>query len=234
MFLIAMVFDVIQTSCGLEHKIRSPDSDDGSSKELRQEQIMPERRGLVLIASCCPVIFPLAQMYFYGETDYRRPCDVLVVLGARVNASGHVSWALDERLRTAAEVYKQGLVPRILVSGGPGQGQIHETQAMKIRLGELGVEPSHILMDPAGLDTQDSARNTIKICQLRKWKRVMAVSHFYHLPRIKLAFHRGGMDVFTVPAKRMYRLRFMPYFLLREVAALWFYYFRPLWTITAS
>jgi len=54
------------------------------------------------------------------------------------------------------------------------------------------------------------------------------VSHFYHLPRIKLAYQRDGWDVFTVPAKETYLLRQMPYNMAREIAALWLYYLRPL------
>ena len=56
----------------------------------------------------------------------------------------------------------------------------------------------------------------------------LVVSHFYHLPRIKLAYQRDGWDVYTVPAKESYLLRQMPYNMAREVAALWVYYLRPL------
>jgi hypothetical protein len=57
---------------------------------------------------------------------------------------------------------------------------------------------------------------------------VLAVSHFYHLPRIKLAFQREGRDVFTVPAEQTEPLVGLPRYMLREVAALWMYYLLPL------
>ena len=58
--------------------------------------------------------------------------------------------------------------------------------------------------------------------------RVLAVSHFYHLPRIKMTYQRQGWEVYTVPAAESYPLTEMPLFMLREVAALWAYYLRPL------
>jgi hypothetical protein len=55
-------------------------------------------------------------------------------------------------------------------------------------------------------------------------RRVLAVSHFYHLPRIKLSYQRAGFEVYTVPARQKYLLSQMPYNMAREVAAFWAYY----------
>src|SRR4051812_22222943 len=57
----------------------------------------------------CLTIFPLGQMFCFGKTDYRRPTDVAVVLGARVYADGHPSDALADRVRTACQLYREGL-----------------------------------------------------------------------------------------------------------------------------
>lgn len=58
-------------------------------------------------------------------------------------------------------------------------------------------------------------------------ERVLAVSDFYHLPRVKMAFQRQGLDVYTVPARGTPPLA-IPYNLLRETAAFWAYYLRHL------
>lgn len=39
----------------------------------------------------CVIGFPLAQLLCFGLTDYRRPADVAIVLGARAYASGEPS-----------------------------------------------------------------------------------------------------------------------------------------------
>jgi uncharacterized SAM-binding protein YcdF (DUF218 family) len=60
----------------------------------------------------------------------------------------------------------------------------------------------------------------------RAWqaRRVLAVSHFYHLPRIKLSYQRAGFEVCTVPARQKNVLSQLPYSMVREVAAFWAYY----------
>jgi vancomycin permeability regulator SanA len=183
---------------------------------------------VVAVAFACGLCFPVAQMLFFGKTDYRRRADAAVVLGARVYADGRLSDALADRVRTACELYRDGLVRRLIFSGGPGDGAIHETEAMKRAAVGLGVRAEDIWLDRAGLNTRATVQNTEAI--LAQWhaSRVLVVSHAYHLPRIKLAYQRDGWEVFTVPARESYLLRQMPYNMAREIAALWVYYLRPL------
>ena len=181
-----------------------------------------------VVCLACAATFPFAQMLFFGKTDYRRPADIAVVLGARVYADGRPSDALADRVRTACNLYHNGTVKKLLFSGGPGDGSIHETEGMKRMAIQLGVKPEDILLDAHGVNTQATVKNTEALFQQLHASRILVVSHFYHLPRIKLAYHREGWEVYTVPAKESYLLRQMPYNIAREVAALWVYYFRPL------
>jgi vancomycin permeability regulator SanA len=183
---------------------------------------------IMAVACSCAVCFTVAQMLFFGKTDYRRPADAAVVLGARVYADGRLSDALADRVRTACQLYRDGLVRRLIFSGGPGDGTIHETEAMKRAAIGLGVKAENIWLDKTGVNTQATVRNTEALLQECHASRVLVVSHAYHLPRVKLAYQRDGWDVFTVPARESYFLRQMPYNMAREVAALWVYYLRPL------
>jgi len=182
--------------------------------------------GPVAVSAICLFLFPLAQMFCFGKTDYERPADIAVVFGARVYADGRPSDALADRVRTACRLYQQGEVNKLLFSGGPGDGATPETLAMKQMAVQLGVRPEDILVDDKGLNTLATVRNTERMFSQLKPRRILAVSHFYHLPRIKLAYQRAGFEVYTVPAKESYLLRQMPYNMAREIAALWVYYFR--------
>ena len=179
-----------------------------------------------VIAGCLCLFgaFPLAQMLCFGNTDYRRPADVVVVFGARAHGDGRLSDALEDRVRTACELYHNGLARRLVMSGGPGDGAIHETEAMRYYAIQHGVRAEHIFVDEWGLNTEATVRNTVPL--FREWKvgRVLAVSHFYHLPRIKLSYQRAGLEVCTVPARQKYFLSQIPYNMAREVAAFWTYY----------
>ncbi len=176
----------------------------------------------------CMIGFPVAQMYCFGKTDYRRSADAIVVFGARVYADGRPSDALADRVRTGCRLYLDGLAPRLVLSGGPGDGGVHETQAMKMMALELGVAADAVYVDANGVNTSATVYNTSLFFQPLGPAKILAVSHFYHLPRIKMTYQRAGLNVYTVPAKESYTLTKLPFFILRECAALWLYYLRPL------
>jgi uncharacterized SAM-binding protein YcdF (DUF218 family) len=193
-----------------------------------QRELVPARRsarwpvvtgGLMLFAA-----FPLVLMLFFGNTDYRRLADAVVVFGARAYADGRLSDALQDRIRTACDLYRDGLAKRLVLSGGPGDGAVHETEAMRRYAVAHGVRAEDIFVDQLGLNTEATVRNTIPLFKQWQAKRVLAVSHFYHLPRVKLAYQRAGVDVCTVPARQAHLLGQIPYSMAREVAAFWVYY----------
>jgi uncharacterized SAM-binding protein YcdF (DUF218 family) len=93
---------------------------------------------------------------------------------------------------------------------------------------EMGVPAAAIVLDPGGLNTDATVNNCRRLLPAMGAGRILAVSHFYHLPRVKMAFARAGIDVYTVPAEQTRILRALPYYMAREVAALWAYYFRPM------
>jgi uncharacterized SAM-binding protein YcdF (DUF218 family) len=205
------------------------DGGEGRGEEVRSSQDSHGKLWPVLaVCACCAFVFPLAEMLCFGKTDYRRPADVAVVLGCRVYADGRPSDALKDRVKTACQLYHQGFARKLLFSGGPGDGSVTEAEAMRRMAVQLGVKAEDILVDDQGLNTQATVRNSQAILAKLNASRVLVVSHFYHLPRVKLAFQRAGREVFTVPAKESYLLRQMPYNMAREVAALWVYYVRPL------
>ena len=173
------------------------------------------------------VAFPLAQMYCFGKTDYRRPADVAVVFGAAVWLNGRPSHALTDRVNTGCRLYRDGMVKKLIFSGGPGPQSVHETEAMRRLAVAAGIPEEDILLDPAGINSRATVHNTVSMVRDMGAHRVLAVSHFYHLPRIKMAYGRAGLEVYTVPAKEAHVLLKLPFFLLREVAALWVYYLHP-------
>ena len=187
-----------------------------------------DRAAMISTVALAALLFPLAQMYCFGMTDYRRPADFILVFGCHVNADGRLSMALADRVTAGVELYHAGFADRLLFSGGPGDGDIHETEAMRNLAMELGVPAEVIELDRNGLNTQATVRNLV---QRYSWgavqPRVLAVSNFYHLARIKLCFRRSGWEVWTVPAVDSRRLYYLERYMLREVAALWWYYLNP-------
>lgn len=196
--------------------------------KLQGKKVLLTKIVFIATVAMCLVGFPLGQMFCFGKTDYRRPADAIVVFGARVYADGRLSHALADRMRTGCELYLEGLAERLILSGGPGDGTVHETEAMQKMAMALGVPEAAILLDKSGLNTQATVENTCEMFGHLGIKRVLVVSHFYHLPRIKMSYQRRHWEVYTVPAKESYILTEMPKYIIREVAALLVYYLRPI------
>jgi vancomycin permeability regulator SanA len=174
--------------------------------------------GVLLIA------FPLAQMFLFGTTDYCRRADCAVVFGARAYADGRPSVALADRVRTACQLYQDGWVKTLVFSGGPGDGDVHETECMRQMALGMGIPDNSIILDRQGLNTRSTVEQTCGIFKRQGMRRIIAVSHFYHLPRVKLAYQEAGIEVYTVPARETYTLTKMPLLMAREVAAWWAYW----------
>lgn len=189
------------------------------------------RGNLLLVAVvvvACGVLFPLAQQLFFGTTTYLRSSQVTIVFGAQVHASGEPSNTLAERVRTAAGLYNAGRTECLLMSGGQGADEpTNEAIAMRALAIRYGVPASAIELDPAGVNTDATVRNTVSALRATGHHRVAVVSDFFHLPRIKLAYQRAGLDVITVPS-RSPRISQTAFLVAREVPAFWLYYFRAI------
>ena len=119
----------------------------------------PRRVAVTCAAAAVALLFPAALMLSFGTTDYRRRADAIVVLGARTYADGRASSALTDRVLTACELWREGWAPVVVMSGGPGDGDVHETDAMRRLAIEAGVPEAAIRLDREGLSTRATAAN---------------------------------------------------------------------------
>lgn len=200
------------------------------ARGLRRAALVYPTRPLVTVtvAAAGATLFALAQMVCFGATDYRRPADAVVVFGARVYANGQPSLALSDRLLTGCALVQHGIAPRLVVSGGPGDGATHEADAMRqLAIDRCGLPSDRVLVDREGLNTRRTAHNIARLAAGYDIRRVVAVSHGDHLPRVKLAFQEAGLPAFTVPADETRTLTRLPYYMAREVVAFWVYYVSP-------
>ena len=63
-----------------------------------------------------------------------------------------------------------------------------------------GIPAARVAVDSLGVSTEATVADTVPFFGRVGWRRIIVVSQFYHLPRIKLAYQRAGWDVLTVPA----------------------------------
>jgi vancomycin permeability regulator SanA len=180
--------------------------------------------GLALVVA----LFPLAQVGFFGTSDYRAKADAAVVFGARAFSDGTLSPSLRDRVVTGVGLYKAGLVHTLVMSGARGESGIDEPVAMRDAAVRAGVPSSAILLDSGGVNTDATVKNTTEIFKREGIHRVLAVSQGYHLPRVKLAYLAAGWDVRTVPAAEIEPIWGTPLFVARELPGFWTYWLRSL------
>lgn len=173
------------------------------------------------------IAFPVAQMLFFGTTDYRRPADAAVVFGARVYASGLPSQVLQDRIDTAVGLYRAGLVGVLVMSGGDGADGFNEAEVMRQSAIDEGVPTFAVVVDGSGVSTEATVANVAALVDSGRVTlphgTLIAVSQAYHLPRVQLAFASAGIDVLTVPAHDGRFISEMPILIGREVLAFWAY-----------
>ena len=131
--------------------------------------------------------------------------DIAILLGASVFKNGELTPLLADRADTAIDLYKNGYVKRILVTGDNSTKYYNEVDPMRNYLLKQAVPSEDILVDNAGLDTFDSmyrAKNTFGV------RSALVVSQQFHLFRAIYIARRLGIDAYGVSSdRRPYNLK---------------------------
>jgi len=128
-----------------------------------------------------------------GLRDEVRAVDVIVVPGNHVHADGRPSERLRERLDRALALYREGLAPAIIVSGGISSSGVAEAPAMRAYLVAGGVPESAVSEDPGGVNTAATAAFAADWLAARGGRSALVVSQYFHLMRCRLALRRVGV-----------------------------------------
>jgi vancomycin permeability regulator SanA len=153
-----------------------------------------------------------------------------IVFGAGLRRNGTPSSVLADRVSTAVQLYKDGKISKILMSGSTNSLQYQEPAAMKNLAVRLGVDPEDILLDFEGTRTLETCRRAKELYDAH---HVALVSQTFHLPRALSICHAMGMDAIGVSADlRSYGSLSTHFWQLREIpatfVALWEAYLLPL------
>ncbi len=120
--------------------------------------------------------------------------DVAIVLGAKLRPDGSPSPALIRRVSHAAAMHRDGLAPRLLLSGGIVGGPWSEAEAMRRLLVAGGAAPDRLLLEDRSRNTVENAVFSLRLLAGTGARRLAVVSDAWHLPRALLIFRRLGAD----------------------------------------
>ena len=159
-----------------------------------------------------------------GLNDEIKVSDAAVILGNKVESSGLPSPRLKSRLDKGLELYANGFVKYIIVSGGKGVEGYDEARVMHKYLLANNVPENSIIEDSEGMNSHMTAVNSKKIMKVKGFESVIIVSQYYHLSRCKLAFRKAGIDNPRSAHPDFFELR-DAYSLIREFFGYYYYLF---------
>ncbi len=165
-------------------------------------------------------------VFIFAARDNARRADAIVVLGA-AQYDGRPSPVLKARIDHALSLFNRKLAPRLIVTGGRGEGDTTSEAAVARNYAlRRGVPDSAILLESSGRTTEESIRAVASILESRDLNSAVLVSDPAHMFRLWVLAHRFGVTPYTSPAKtspalnRRARFRYMFQESLKAPAAL--------------
>ncbi len=141
----------------------------------------------------------VALVLLAGATPRVRPADAILVLGA-AQYNGRPSPVLRARLDHAIALYRQGLAPRIVFTGGVGAGDtLSEGEVARRYAEEQGVPPEAILVEREGMTSAESVSAAAALMRAEGLTTALVVSDPFHMLRLELLTRRAGLRPFRAP-----------------------------------
>lgn len=174
---------------------------DPANPELPRRPLLTRLIAGVFLALFFAWVFSAALVIFWGAGDRMRRADAIVVLGAAQYA-GRPSPVLRARLDHAISLYRSGLAPRMILTGGTGTGDTTSEAAVSSRyVRGKGVPDSAIMLEPEGRTTSQSLRAVAQMMQARDYRKAIFVSDPFHMLRLRILGTRLGLTSYTSPTR---------------------------------
>lgn len=154
----------------------------------------------LLLLAAVAWLASLAAVIAAARRDDAAPSDAIVVLGA-AQYNGRPSPVFRARLDHAAALFRRGLAPLVIVTGGIGAGDsLSEAAVGRGYLIAAGLPDSAVAEESAGRSSAPSLRAAAEELRRRGGRRVILVSDGFHLLRLGFLAHRLGLVAVGSPA----------------------------------
>lgn len=154
--------------------------------------------GLLLLGTW---LTSLAGVVFWEHRDTARPASAIVVLGA-AQYVGKPSPVLRARLDHGIELWRKGLAPRLIFTGGVGDHDTTSEAAVGQRYAiGRGVPPRAILIENSGRSTAASLQQVATLMDAEPSRDVILVSDPFHMLRLSILARRFGLTPFSSPTR---------------------------------
>jgi uncharacterized SAM-binding protein YcdF (DUF218 family) len=106
------------------------------------------------------------------------------------------------RLLYAAQLYRQGQAPTVIVNGGRmpwSKSSPPMSEGMAVVMEVMGVPKSAIIQEPDSANTYENAVDVKAILGARHIGRILLVTSAMHMPRALALFRQQGIDAIAAP-----------------------------------
>jgi uncharacterized SAM-binding protein YcdF (DUF218 family) len=158
------------------------------------------RLGLAaLVGGVLLIGYTTFRIWQQGQADERRPADAIVILGA-AQYDGTPSPVLRARLDHAIDLYRAGLAPTFVVTGGKARDD-RTTEAAAARGYALrrGVPATAILSEDRGASTVESLETVGAMLRQRGLRSALFVSDRSHMLRVLRIARDQGIEAWGSP-----------------------------------
>jgi SanA protein len=129
------------------------------------------------------------------------PERIAIIFGAGLRRDGTPTAILKDRVQTAVQLYQQGKVTKLLMSGDNRFVNYNEPESMRQYALDLGVPDEDIVLDYAGRRTYDTCYRANAIFQVDS---AILVTQNFHLPRALFFCNSFGVASTGVEANNIY------------------------------
>jgi len=141
----------------------------------------------------------IGAIFLAARSDQQQPVDAIIVMGA-AQFNGRPSAVLRARLETTYRVWRDGVAPLIIVTGGKMPGDAFtESEASRNYLVDLGVPEAAIILENEGRNSEESLGGVAQIAREQDIEWVLIVSDGFHLFRSKMIAEGLGLEALGVP-----------------------------------
>jgi len=127
-----------------------------------------------------------------------------IIFGAEIKRDGTPSTVLRDRVEIAVELYKNGKVEKLLMSGDNRFVDYNEPESMRQYALTLGVPDEDIVLDYAGRRTYDTCYRAKEIFGV---ENAILVTQDFHLPRALFLCNKFGIQSVGVESNQYYYLK---------------------------
>ena len=157
----------------------------------------------VLLAIICWITYSgvssFAQPYISSTMDDLPAQKVGLMLGTSPRLSGgRPNLYFTYRVQAATDLYKQGKIEYILVSGDNRKKEYNEPRAMRDALIKKGIPEDHIILDYAGFRTFDSMIRAEKVFRQDSF---IVISQPFHNERAVFIARKSGIEAYGFNAR---------------------------------